>query len=311
MRRRGRLLVRMSGPGWRRVAVHGAMLVLTSLLAGTASAPFGAYHFGHVQLYFVLANLVAVPLTAFWILPLGLLALLLMPFGLDGAAFVPMGWGIEAVVAIARSVASWPAATVAVPPMPGWGLAVFALGLTWLCLWRTRLRLVGVGVMLAGLLSPLAAPLPDVLVSDDAKLIALRLPDGYHLQRQPGASRFVSDAWSSHLASGPFLPLEAGCDATTCRLGSVLLLRGGNHVADCAGVALVVSAEPARGVCPDAALVDRFTVWRDGAVAVWLRRPDGAPEVVSDRSARGVRPWVPAPPVPGQRRTGLPAAATE
>ena len=33
---------------------------------------YGAYHFGHVQLYFVLANMVAVPLTAMWVMPAGL-----------------------------------------------------------------------------------------------------------------------------------------------------------------------------------------------------------------------------------------------
>jgi competence protein ComEC len=53
-----------------------------------------------------------------------------------------------------------------------------------------------------------------------------------------------------------------------------------------------VAAEPARGLCPRPwpALVDRFTVWRYGAVAVWLR-PEGA-VLVSDRSLRGTRPWV-------------------
>ena len=56
--------------------------MLTSLLAGVASAPFGAYHFGQIQLYFILANLVAVPLTALWVMPAGLVALALMPLGL-------------------------------------------------------------------------------------------------------------------------------------------------------------------------------------------------------------------------------------
>jgi len=60
------LLARLHGQGWgRRIVSHLVALVLTSLLAGTASAPFGAYHFGHFQLYFIVANVAAVPLTAF------------------------------------------------------------------------------------------------------------------------------------------------------------------------------------------------------------------------------------------------------
>ncbi len=79
--------------GWQRHLLgHIAGLAITSALAGTASAPFGAYHFGHVQLYFILANMVAVPLTAMWVLPLGLLALALMPLHLEAAALLPMGW---------------------------------------------------------------------------------------------------------------------------------------------------------------------------------------------------------------------------
>ena len=80
--------------GWqRRLGVPLAALALTSALAGSASAPYGAYHFGHVQVYFVLANMLAVPLTAMWVMPAGLIALLLMPLHLEALALVPMGWG--------------------------------------------------------------------------------------------------------------------------------------------------------------------------------------------------------------------------
>ena len=109
----------------RRALHHVTTLALTSLLAGTASAPFAAYHFGHFQLYFILANLLAVPLTALWVLPAGMVALFLMPFGLEHLALVPMGYGVDVILAIARGTAGLPAATVALPAMPGWGLGVF------------------------------------------------------------------------------------------------------------------------------------------------------------------------------------------
>jgi competence protein ComEC len=226
-----------------------------------------------------------------------------------------MGWGLEAIIAIARNVASWPSATLPVPPMPGWGLLLFSLGLAWLCLWRTRLRLAGIVVMLAGLLSPVLSPMPDVLVSDDARLIALRDGGGYRLQARSGAPGFVRDSWREHLALADWLPLGPGCDPDGCRVGGALLLREpGRHepsplAPDCAGVQIVISAEPARGVCPGAALLDRFTVWRDGAHAVWLNL-DG-PVVLSSRADRGVRPWVPPPPVSKRRTPNLPMAPTE
>jgi competence protein ComEC len=64
---------------------------------------------------------------------------------------------------------------------------------------------------------------------------------------------------------------------------------------------VVVSAEPARSVCPRPSPrpVDRFTVWKEGAVAIWLE-PHGA-RVLTDRADRGERPWVVPPPKPRAR----------
>ena len=314
------LLARLHGDGVRlRVLSHAAALTLTSLLAGTASAPYGAYHFGHMQLYFIIANLVAVPICAFWVMPAGLLALALMPLGLERLALVPMGWGIDAILWIGRTVSSWPAATLAVPAMPGWGLVVFSLGLAWLCLWRSPARLAGVPVMLAGLLSPLANPPPDLLMSSDARLIAVRdwnAGGAYWVQSKSGASKFVRAAWQDHLAAGPLRTLSGEppglCTATECRvdLAGLLMLRDGARATDCGGVRLLISAEPARGECPaDVPYLDRFSVWRDGAHAIWLA-PEGA-RIVSDRTYRGTRPWVPPPPTPRRNVPNLPMAAAE
>ncbi|HWL83942.1 MAG TPA: hypothetical protein VNR89_23550, partial [Roseomonas sp.] len=60
--------------------------------------------------------------------------------------------------------------------------------------------------------------------------------------------------------------------------------------------AVLVSAEPIRGRCPGTRVVDRFSVWRNGAHAIWLGHD--SVRVVSDRDWRGARPWVPPPPRP-------------
>jgi competence protein ComEC len=64
-------LARLQGDGsWRRRMLgHVVALALTSALAGTFSAPYAAYHFGRIQIYYVIANVVAVPITAMWVMP--------------------------------------------------------------------------------------------------------------------------------------------------------------------------------------------------------------------------------------------------
>ena len=299
-------LTRLHGDGawWRRGLGHIAALGLTSALAGTASAPFGAYHFGHVQLYYIFANIIAVPLTGLWLMPMGMLALLAMPLGLEEPFLIAMGWGIDGVLVIGRVVSDWPAAVLAVPHRPPWGLVVVSLGIAWLGIWRTPMRLAGVAAIVLGSLSPLMDRLPDVLVSSDARLIAMRTEAGVIYQQVSGASRFTREAWWQYFnTAGPIrldpamrsVGQQVRCTESLCRItiaGRSVVLARGAYPCD---AALLVSAEPQRFECTDQPpYIDRFSVWRQGAHAAWVE-PDGV-RVVSDKQYRGDRPWVLGPP---------------
>lgn len=303
---RGRL------PGWlehagplRRFAAAIVGLVLTSVLAGVATAPYALFHFQRASLYGVAANALAVPLTSFFVMPAGMLAVLLMPFGLDWIALVPMGWGSAAILWIAEVVADWPGAAPFIPAMPFWGLIVCTLGLLLLCLLRTRLALLGVPLLLAGLVSPAFHRAPDVLVSADAGLIAVNAGGVLHLSRAQSSNPFVVETWQRR--AGGIAVQPWACADPFCRIGDVALVpRGAAPPGLCGGVAVVVGHEPLRTRCRGSLMIDRFDVWRDGPHAVWLTA-DGA-IVLSDRAVRGDRPWVPPRPRP---RGAAPLAPVE
>ncbi len=314
------VLMKMRGGGIaKRFGHHLILLATTSILAGTASLPYGAYHFGVVQIYYVLSNMIAVPITSFLVMPAGLAALLLMPLGLEHLALAPMGWGIDLILNIAHGTAHLPAATLHVPPMPPWGLAVLSLGIAWLGLWRSRLRLAGIMAIALGIMSPAFAPAPDLLISADARLIAFRTGGTAYMQNVQRDDPLTLESWR-HVwpgAAWQVFPARGGaggveCGKESCLVGTdgvppVLLWRGG-EAPDCARATLLIAAEPAEGICRGLAFIDRFTVWRQGAHAVWLE-PDG-PRIVSDRDYRGARKWNPRPepkPVP----TNLPLAPSE
>jgi competence protein ComEC len=330
------------GAWWRRAALHVTGLGVTSLLAGGASAPFAAYHFGRVQVYFVLANMIAVPITALLVMPAGIVALALLPLGAEWLALRPMGWGIRAILWVARTTTALPHAVIAVGPMPGWGLAVLALGMAWLGLWRGRWRLAGVLAIGLGAVSPALVRPADVLVAANGTMVAVRTADGVFVARGRGSSHFALDEWGQYWGSGPAERIEpdgvqAGgavvCGADSCLLrpragGAAVLLTatasGAGRTSGCVAAVVVAPValglrpgeapsrasppgRPAAAPCPPAPGIDRRSLARDGATAIWLGRHGARMETV--RGVRGDRPWTVVPTgARPRRRIDLPMA---
>jgi competence protein ComEC len=158
----------------RRVLMYFVAIVFSSLIASLATAPFAVFHFNRFAPMGLVVNLLAVPITALWVMPLEVLTLLLMPLGLEGLILPVLGWGVETVLWIARTVASWPGAAITVAQPTVTGMILAATGGLWLCLWRRGWRYVGIPLIVAGLATAGSDDPPDILVSGNANLIAFR-----------------------------------------------------------------------------------------------------------------------------------------
>ena len=112
-----------------RAFVMAMIILLTSALASLVTVPFIAYHFGQFTLLGILANLVALPLTAFLIMPAGILVLLSVPFGLFGPAETLMVWPLLVLLKTADlfSVLPYAGSFLAPPPVLMLGLFFWAL----------------------------------------------------------------------------------------------------------------------------------------------------------------------------------------
>jgi len=91
----------------------------TTLVAGTAVAPFAVYHFHRMTHFGLIANLVAAPLISLLIMPMALLSLIAMPFGLENWPLQAMELGIDLMVATGSWVASFPGAVSVLPQISG------------------------------------------------------------------------------------------------------------------------------------------------------------------------------------------------
>ncbi len=269
-------------------------VAVTTLIATVATTPFAAYHFGRLPTYGILANLVAVPLMAFWIMPLALLSLLLMPLGIDQPILAGMTAGIDAVLWSAATTSAWPFAALDVPQPPAGAIALVSLAALWFVVWRgpiARLALVPALVALAWF--ALARP-ADVVIDRGAGMVALRGTDGRYALAVERRDGFVLRGWQRTLGVRGFAePLDVpgvSCDERGCRL-----LRGGLEVAvafrpnalalDCASAATLVINLSGDASCASTSTVTRGDLWSKGALAVRLA---GSPRLafVHDGDAR-------------------------
>jgi competence protein ComEC len=163
---------------WRRWARELASLLLTGLVVEAALAPIAIYHFHKAGIYGSIANIIAIPLTTFVIMPAEALALI-ADLGGVGA---PFWWltdrAIGLLLWIAHRTAETPGAVAGVPGMGGGALGLLVGGGLWLGLWRTRWRGLGFVPITLGSLWTWFTPPPDLLVTGDGRHIAVRTPRG-------------------------------------------------------------------------------------------------------------------------------------
>jgi competence protein ComEC len=185
--RRGRVL--------RTAGLYLAGLVFTSVIAGTATAPYSAYHFNRVAPYGLPANLAAVPVMGLVIAPAAVAAGVLAPVGLAGPPLWLMGEGIEWVLTAAHGIAAQPGAVRPVPVGPAPVLPLITLGGLWLFLWRGPWRLAGLAGIAAALLLWVAAPQrPEVLIAPGGRLVGVMGPQG-RVPDHNRAQSFAAKTW--------------------------------------------------------------------------------------------------------------------
>ena len=136
------------------------------------------FHFHRAGLYGAGANVVAIPLTTFIIMPLEALALLFDLIGLGAPFWWLTGQALSLLLWISHATADAPGAVAMLPAIPRGAFGLMVAGGLWLCLWRTRWRRFGLIPVAAGALWAMATPLPDLIVTGDGRHVALRGPDG-------------------------------------------------------------------------------------------------------------------------------------
>jgi competence protein ComEC len=161
-----------------RIARAGAATIVTGLVVEAALIPLALYHFHRSGLYGVAANIVAIPLTTFVIMPLEAGALLLDAAGWGKPLWFLCGLALDLLLEVAHAVASAKGAVAMLPSMASWAFALIVAGGLWLCLWTHRWRLLGIAPIVVGAIGAALSPTPGVLITGDGTHLAIVGLDG-------------------------------------------------------------------------------------------------------------------------------------
>lgn len=306
------LFAKREESGARRLMRSLGSLLMTGVAVELTLMPIALFHFHEAGIYGALANIVAIPLTTFVIMPLEALALVLDVAGVGWPAWWLTGQALALLLGLAHAAASAPGSVAALPTMPGGAYAAIVAGGLWLALWRTRVRLAGLVPAAIGMTWALLTPGPDLLVTGDGRHLAVRLANGSMAVLRDRAGDYTRSMLSENSGAGDELALlaeapEARCSADLClvdvqdggRRWRVAATRSGYLVpwremmAVCATSDIVVSERRLPPGCqPRWLKLDRDMLRQTGGVAIEL----------SSRSIRTVRdggahPWKTPPAI--------------
>jgi competence protein ComEC len=298
-----------------RIARYGFILVVgsiaTSVLAGGATSIFGAYHFQRISPLTLLANLATMPIIAALIMPPAVAAVALMPFGLEWLPLKVMGLGLDLMLGVARWLAKQsPADTVGI--VPATAVILFSIALAIGCFTTTRLRMLALPFVLAGVVSLAGRQVPDLYISEDARLIGVAAGNGQLAVNRKRPNAFTVEDWQRAASAMVLVKpdegkelAQAGSDRFTCKgeVCSINHARGGTIVALPAGADMKPYCSTAAVLVVDDATVNRRAcagsrpiilgkrdLAQNGSATITFDHASGTP-VIHHAIARPYRPW--------------------
>jgi competence protein ComEC len=285
-------------------------MLMVSFVAGAATGPFAIQHFNRVANYGVFANLTADFLASAVLMPALGLTLLAEALGVVHTVGAPAlwvaGWAAKGVVWLGHIFASAPGAAITMPSAPEAALAISYLGIVFACLWRGRLRWIGVPMAAAVALWPRpAAPVAWIAADgDDAAVVVA----GREIPLKPNTRLYATQLWAQR--RGFTLPDDAvaaqralfDCDRKGCvplggarpalaawwskRPPSVARFE---KLCARADILIMRAQATAPWACRNALVLDREAFARGGAGEVFAA--PGGWRVAWSQPLRGQRPW--------------------
>lgn len=291
------------GAGWiRKFLLYLAGVTMTTVIATLSTAPFALYHFQQISIYGFIANMLAMPIMAFWVMPAGVLSYLTMIVGFEYIPLAIMGQGVTAIRIIAEWVANMDGSIMRFTVMPIIGLATLSAGFIFLCFIKGRWRLVGLIPLCIGGFIALSPPMPIAMINGSGRIMGYvpEDPQAYLLLSNKGdrfttkllqqlAGRADITPWKNTMNIPDLKCDDWGCIAHRQNQTIAFVEHPAALERDCKTADIILAPFPVSWEC-EAWVIDKFDVWRHGGHILY---PDGKNrfKIIAVNKIRGFRPW--------------------
>jgi competence protein ComEC len=273
-----------------RVARGVASVVLSSAVAGAATAPYAMAHFNQIAQFGLIANLVTVPLMGLLVIPTAVFGVLLMPFGVEDLGLSLMGAGLDWILYVAEALSRWDGAVRPVLTPPSSVLPLISVGALVICLWQGRARWLGLIPVFVAVALWSSTDRPTILVAEEGALVGVLTPQGRALSRAKG-SGFIAQVWLENDGQGLAQPEAAALweDGADFGLRHIHGKRAAAGFRGCSEEELVVANTDLPEALP-CRVFDAKTLARSGSLAIRFTE-DGAIQIETARDRAGARLW--------------------
>lgn len=234
-----------------KIIDYAFKITLSTVVAGSATAPFVIYHFYQYSTYSVLTNIIAIPLSDFIIMPLLMAGLVTIPLKLDYLFFKLAGYSIDIMLHYARFVANLPFSSFYIPPLSKLALVIYGTSGYLLCTARIKYKIIPWVTMALSIGTLILFTKPDILISENAKIFAVNREESYFISSKIPA-RFIRHIWADYLGIDDFNNIKnIGCTEYFCEASDGVFITRGLELSatECAKAVLIINLSNTQVAC--------------------------------------------------------------
>jgi competence protein ComEC len=182
----------------KRLIMYVVGVCGTTVIATLATAPISLFHFQTLGIYAVIANMLAVPIMTFIMMPLALLTYGLMPLGFAGPVLQMLGLTSDWILQIAHGTADLPYARFSPPAIPFGAFVMIVTAGVVICLSSRSFKLAAILPIIIAVIIVLSHYQPNAMMTGDGKLIMVKQNDGTIHANTRRAERRLQGDWAQY-----------------------------------------------------------------------------------------------------------------